>query len=309
MKMIRRLPTFNYLAPKTVKQVCALLSEHGEKAAVMAGGTNLLPKMKRREKVPEYVISLTNIPNLGRIQYSAKKGLRLGPLVTIHDIQASPIIRQKFPALAQAAENLASAQVRNLATVAGNLCNTAPCADMPPSLLALGARLKLISSGGDRTLTVDQFTKAPFKSTMKADELLVEIVVPNPPAKSTGAYLKHTIRGAMEYPLVGIAVILTVQYQVCSDVTITGSFCSHCWRREGCKFPCPTPFRATRAEETLRGKKLDEALIQKAAAMAARDARPIVNKEYTREMVTVYTKRALTKAWKDAKPQNQSKGK
>jgi aerobic carbon-monoxide dehydrogenase medium subunit len=301
MKMIRRLPKFHYCAPNTVEQACALLAEHGENAAVMAGGTNLLPKMKRRERVPEYLISLTNIPNLDRIKHSASEGLRLGPRVTIHDIQTSPIIREKFPALAQASENLASAQVRNLATVAGNLCNTAPCADMPPALLASGARLKLINSTGERTLSVDQFYAAPFKSTMKADELLVEITVPNPADHSTGVYLKHTFRGAMEYPLVGIAAILAVQGRVCTDATITGSFCSHCWRREGCKFPCPSPFQATSAEEMLRGKTLDDALIQEAAVMAARDAKPIVNKDYTREMVTVYTKRAITKAWNDAK--------
>lgn len=303
MNYIRRLPKFTYLAPNTVDEVCALLAEHGENAAVMAGGTNLLPKMKRREQVPEYVISLANVPDLDRIQHSSTEGLRLGPRVTIHDIQTSPIIRQKFPVLAQAAENLASAQVRNLATIAGNLCNTAPCADTPPSLMALGARLKLISAGGERTLSVDQFTVAPFKSAMKADELLIEIEIPNPPDHSTGAYLKHTIRGAMEYPLVGIAVILTVQDQVCSGVTITGSFCSHCWRREGCKFPCRTPFRATRAEKVLKGKQLNDALIQEAALSASKEARPIVNAQYTREMVSVYTKRAITKAWKDTKQQ------
>ncbi len=298
MNYLRRLPKFNYLAPKTVAEVCDLLAEHQENAAVMAGGTDLLPKMKRREKVPEYLISLANIPDLDRIQYSETEGLRIGPLVTIRDVHASPIIQENFPALAQATENLASAQVRNLATVAGNLCNTAPCADTAPPLMALDARLTLISAAGQRTLSVDQFYLAPFKSAMKPDELLVEIEVPHPAEGSTGAYLKHTLRGAMEYPLVGIAVVLTVQDGICSDVTITGSFCSHCFRREGCKYPCPSPFRAKRAEEALRGKPMEIALIQEAALMAAKDARPIVNAQYTREMVAVFTRRAVTQAWK-----------
>ena len=301
MNYLRRLPKFTYLAPTTVAEVCALLAEHQDRAAVMAGGTNLLPKMKRREKVPEYLISLAKVPGLNHVGYSDADGLRLGPMVTIHDIDTSPIVRQKFPALAQAAENLASAQVRNSATVGGNLGNAAPCADTPPSLLALDAKLKLISASGQRTLTVDQFYVAPFQSAMRTDEMLVEIEVPNTAEGTTGVYMRHAFRGAMDYPLVGIAVVLTVHDRVCIDIKITGSFCSHCWCREGCKNPCPTPFRATRAEETLRGKVLDEALIQEAALLAARDARPIVDRLYTKEMITVYTRRALTRAWKEGK--------
>ncbi len=301
MNNIRRLPKFEYLTPKTVDEVCAFLSEYGENAAVMAGGTDLLPKMKQREMVPQYLISLGNIPGLDRLEYSDAKGLQLGPAVTIHNIRTSPIIREKFGALAQAADDLGSAQIRNLATVAGNLCNSTPCADMPPPLMAMGARLKLINATGERIVPIEEFFLGPFKSTLKNNEFLAEIEVPNQAPNSRGVYPKHTFRGAMEYPLVAVAVVLNLEGQVCKDIKIAGSFCSHCWRREGCKYPCPTPFRATRTEEALRGKKLEDTLIREAAQIAAKEARPLVETNYTREMMKVFTRRALTQAWQGSK--------
>ncbi|MDP2644840.1 MAG: xanthine dehydrogenase family protein subunit M [Desulfobacterales bacterium] len=298
MNYVRRLPKFEYLAPQTVQEVCALLAQYGENAAIIAGGTDLLPKMKRRETVPQHLISLENIPGLDRIEYSDADGLRIGPAVTMHSIRNFPVIREKFGALAQAAADLGSAQIRNLATLAGNLCNTAPCADTPPALIAMGARLKLVHAAGERTVPIEEFFLEPFKSTRKNIEFLAEIQVPAQAPGSRGVYLRHTLRGAMEYPLVGVAVLLDLEGQVCRDIKVAGSVCSHCWRREGCKFPCGTPFRATRTEEVLRGKKLDDTLIQEAAQIAAKQARPLVNTNYARDMIKVFTRRAVTLAWK-----------
>ncbi|MFC1905343.1 FAD binding domain-containing protein [Chloroflexota bacterium] len=297
MGYIRRLPKFEYMSPGTLIDVCSLLVEHNGKAAVLAGGTDLLLQMKQRDKTPQYLITLKNIPGLNEIVYDDKNGLQIGALVTIRDIQKSPVIQKKFTALAQAADNLATPQIRNLATLGGNICNAAPCADMIPPLLAMGAKLKLVSKNGDRTIPLEEFHSAPFKTVQKSDELLVSVSVPNQSSNSKSAYVKYTFRGAMEYPYVAIAVVLTLDGNICKEVRITGSSCSHCWRKGGCKYRCPTPFRAKEAEKIITGKTLDDALIKSAAKTASEEIPIIVDREYKREIINVLIGRAISKAW------------
>ena len=301
MEYIRRLSKFEYVAPKTLAEACSLLAEHGEKAAVMAGGTDLLLQMKRREAVPQYLIVLKNIPGLDYIKHNDNEGLQLGPLVTMRKIQASPLIRERFPLLAQAADSLGSAQIRSLATLAGNICHAAPCADTIPPLMALGASLKLVSPRGERNLPIEEFFTAPFKTVRNKDELLAEITVPNQPYSSNGAYLRYSFRGAMDYPIVAIAVALDLEGNLCREARITGSFCGQCWRREGCQYRCPSPFRAIEAEKVLRGNKLEATLLEEAAKTASEETHPIVDREYTREMIRVFTRRAVSQASQGAK--------
>jgi carbon-monoxide dehydrogenase medium subunit len=298
MSYIRRLPPFEYLTPRTLAETCSLLAEHGRKAAVLAGGTDLLLRMKRREKTPRYLVSLKNVPGLDKIKSDGRTGLRIGARTTIRDIQRSPVIKKDFPALAAAADALASPQIRNLATVGGNICHAAPCADMLPPLIALGAKIKLVGPEGRRTLPLEKFYASPFKTVIKDNELLTEVTVPYSAFSRNSVYLRYTFRGAMDYPYVAIALGLDLEGDRCRDVRIAGSFCSHCWTKEGCRYRCPTPFRAVKTEKLLKGSRLDASLIESAALAASAEAHPVVEREYKKEIIKVITRRALSAAWR-----------
>jgi carbon-monoxide dehydrogenase medium subunit len=284
----RRLPKFNYLAPATLDEALSLLARYKGKARVIAGGTDLVPKLKRREiGAPEHVIDLKAVPGLDNIEYDAA-GLSLGALVTIGAVETSAIIGEKFGVLAQAARSMASPQVRNRGTIAGNICNAVPSADSAPPLLTLGAKLKLISQKGERIVGIEDFFTGPNQTTLSNDEILEEIHIPHPPPNSQGIYLKLTPRRAMDLAIVGVAAVVTAQDGVCKDIRIALGAVA------------PTPVRAKKAEAVLKGQKFDDNLIEKAARTAAGEARPIddhrASAEYRRDMVEVLVKRAIKQA-------------
>jgi len=284
----RRLPEFQYRAPKTIDEVLSLLSQYKEKARLIAGGTDVIPQLKRREgKAPQYIIDLKAIPNLDYINYDADNGLSIGALATIKAVTESPIIRDKFGVLCQAAESMASPQVRNRGTIAGNICNAVPSADTAPALLTLDAKLKLVSQKGERLVAIEDFFKGPNQTALD-DEILQEIKIPTPPPKSQGVYRKFGPRRAMDLAIVGVAVLVITDNGKCKDIRIALGAVA------------PTPLRAKKAEAVIRGQKLDSELIEKAAQAAAGEAKPIddhrASAEYRREMVRVLTKRALEQA-------------
>ena len=286
---LSRLPRFEYLQPKTVKEACSLLSQYKGKAKIIAGGTDLVPTLKRREAVAEYLIGLKGIPGLDYIEYSEKDGLRFGALATLDAIETSSIVKEKFNPLFQAVYSMASPQVRRRGTVGGNLCNAAPSADTAPALIALGAKLKLVSPRGERTIPLEGFFTGPGETVLGEGELVVEVQVPNMPPHSGGVYLKHMIRRAMDLALVGVATVITLEDGACKDAKIVLGAVA------------PTPIRASKAEKVLKGKVLGDGLIAQAAKEAAGEARPISDirssLEYRREMVEVLTRRAVKQAW------------
>lgn len=284
----RRLPKFNYLAPKTIDEALSLLAQYKAKARVIAGGTDIIPKLKRREiGAPEYVIDLKGIAGLDDIKYDAS-GLSLGALVTIGAVETSPLIGEKFAILAQAAQSMASPQVRNRGTIAGNICNAVPSADLAPALLTLGAKLKLISRKGERTVSIEDFFTGPNQTVLNNEEILQEIQIPTPPPNSQGVYLKLTPRRAMDLAIVGVAVVIIPKDGICKDIRIALGAVA------------PTPIRAKKAEAVLKGRKFDDKVIEKAAQTAAGEARPIddhrASAEYRRDMVEVLVKRAIKQA-------------
>jgi len=284
----RRLPKFNYLAPTTLDEALSLLAQHQGKARVIAGGTDLVPKLKRREiGAPDYVIDLKGIAGLDEIKQDAH-GLTIGALVTIGAVETSPQIQQKFGILAQAAQSMASPQVRNRGTIAGNICNAVPSADSAPALLTIGARLKLISQKGQRTVGIEDFFTGPSRTALTDEEILAEILLPDMPPNSKGVYLKLTPRRAMDLAIVGVAAVAVPEDGVCKDIRIALGAVA------------PTPLRAKKAEEVLKGQKFDDNLIEKAAKTAAGQARPIddhrASAEYRRDMVEVLVRRAIKQA-------------
>jgi carbon-monoxide dehydrogenase medium subunit len=284
----RRLPKFNYLAPTTLDEALSLLAQYKSKARVIAGGTDLVPKLKRREvKAPEYVIDLKGIPGLDKIRQDTG-GLSLGALVTIGAVETSPVIQQKFAILAQAAQSMASPQVRNRGTIAGNICNAVPSADSAPALLTLGARLKLISQKGERTVNIEDFFTGPNRTALTDEEILLEIKIPDMPPKSKGVYLKLSPRRAMDLAIVGAAVVVVPEDGICKDIRIALGAVA------------PTPLRTMKAETVLKGQKFNDNLIEKAAKTAAAEASPIddhrASAEYRRDMIEVLVKRAIKQA-------------
>jgi CO/xanthine dehydrogenase FAD-binding subunit len=285
----RRLPKFEYLEPNTMDEALSLLSQHKGRAKVIAGGTDLLPKLKRREiQAPEYIIDLKGIPDLDYIQYDEGGGLRLGALVTIHAAEASPVVQERFGVLFQAVESMASTQVRHRGTVAGNLCNAVPSADTAPALLTLEASLKLTSQGGERTVNVGDFFTGPSETVLNDEEILQEIQVPPLPPHSGGSYEKLTPRRSMDLAVVGVAAVVVAEDGVCNDIRIALGAVA------------PTPMRATRAEEIVRGQKLTEKVIDRAAQIASEECHPIsdhrASAQYRCDMVEVLTKRAIQQA-------------
>jgi carbon-monoxide dehydrogenase medium subunit len=285
---VKRLPGFDYLAPKTVEEAIHLLSLHGREAKPIAGGTDIVVKMKRREEVPRYLLGLKNIPGLDTIEYTDGQGLRFGPLVTIHAMETSRVVRENFPILSQAASTIGSAQIRNVGTVVGNLCNALPSADMIPSLIVLGARVTIAGTKSERDIPVEEFLTGPGQTVLAHDELAVEVQVPCPASHSGGVYIKHAPREAMDLAIIGVAALITLDEGMCSQARI-------CLGNVG-----PTQIRAIKAEDILTGKPFSAELVRQASEMASEEARPRSSMrssaEYRKEMVRTLTARALNQA-------------
>jgi carbon-monoxide dehydrogenase medium subunit len=287
------LPKFDYIAPTTVEEACSLLAQHKDRARVIAGGTDFLPKMKCREIVPQYVIGLGAIPSLDYIEYANDGVLKIGALATLAAVKDSPVVQEKFGILSETISQMAAVQIRNRGTVAGNLCNAVPSADTAPSLIVLGAKVKLVSPSNERELAVEDLCISPDVTCLAAGELMTEIQVSQPSAESGGTYLKLTLRRAMDLAIVGVAALVTIHNGTCKDIKIALGAVA------------PTPIRAKAAEDILRGKVLEDKVIEDATEAAMAEARPIsdirATEEYRRKMVGVLTRRAVKLAWDRAK--------
>lgn len=291
---IRRLPKFEYHNPSTVGEAIDLMTQYGSNGQFIAGGTDLLVAMKKRETTPEHLISLGGVPELKGISPHTMGGIRIGALTTLREIEYSDIIKNEFLPLWEAVDMMASPQIRSLATIGGNLCSAIPSADTAPPLIALNASLKLIGPQGDRTILVEDFFTGPKEAARKANEILLEILIPKPEASSGGCYIKLMRRKAMDLALVGVAAYLKLNgtKKVCKDARIALGAVA------------PTPIRVPEAETSLIGKEVNEANIMDVAKVAARQAKPIsdirASQEYRAKMVEVLTKRAITEAYKRA---------
>ncbi len=284
LSYLLRLPKFEHLQAKTVSEACSFLSEYKGNARVIAGGTDLLVSMKRREINTRYLINLKTIPGLDYIHGNGE-GLRIGALATIHAIESSPVIREKFTMLADTAHQIGTPHIRNMGTIGGNLCHAAPSADIAPVLIGLGASVKIVGLNGERTCRAEDFFLGPGECVLDTEEIMTEIQVPGTPAHTWGVYLKLPARTAIDIAVVGVAVILRLEAgKIVDGKIVLGAV-------------APTPVRAGKAEEILKGKVVSDGLIEKAAQAAAEEAEPISDirgsADYRREMVKVLTGRAL----------------
>ena len=322
-----RLPRFEHLQAESLEEALDLLSEHGEEAKVIAGGTDVLVSMKHRLFTPRYLLNLKGL-ELDFIE-EGTEGLRIGALTKLTDIIKSPFVWEKFSVLARATNYVAAPPLQNMGTLGGNLCLNTRCffynqsqfwrqarslcfktggemchvvkggdhcysvyrGDLAPVLIALEARVKLAKKDSERMIPLlDLYTgKGEGPIALEAGEILTEVEIPAPAGSWGGDYQKLRYRGAMDFPLVGVAAVLHLDGGSCAKakvvLTAVGS----------------APVVVEEAEKLLEGQKLDEKVIARAAEAAYEVAHPVANVGstplYRRKMVRVMTKRAIANAW------------
>jgi carbon-monoxide dehydrogenase medium subunit len=290
------LPSFEYHQPGSLREIFEVLDHYGARARVLAGGTDLLVTMKKKTVTPEHVVALEGIPELTEIINSHNR-ISIGSMVTAATLAHSHTITEILPVLGHGAGCLGSPQVRNRATIGGNLCTARPAADLPPPLLALGAQVVLESGVGKRIVPLDLFFLGPGQTVARPEEVMTAVVVDQPEPGTGGGYVKLGLRRALEISLVNVAAVITME----SDGrTIKAA-------RVTLGAVAPTPIRSPGAEKVLVGSKAGHDVFEKAGLEAAQDAQPITDHrgsaEYRREMVAVLTGRALQQAWERASRQ------
>lgn len=279
---------FEYHEPRNLEEVSELLTTLGEGAFILAGGTDLLVEIRERLRDVKHLIDIKRVPGLSGVDYADETGLRFGAMVTAGQLEAAPGLAARYPNLHAALKVLASIQVRNRATVIGNICRASPSADTIPPLIADGAAIETWRPGGGRVIPLADFFTGPGRSVLTPGEIATAVTVPSPAPGSRRAYIKHGRRKAMELATVGVAVSLDTEGGTCTGARIALGAVG------------PVVLRAPRAEAILVGSRLDAAAVSAAAEQAMQECTPISNvrssAEYRREMVGVLTRRAVSQA-------------
>ncbi len=304
---------YDYLKPSSLEEAIGLLKQYGGQAKLIAGGTDVMVGIRQKRYAPQVLISLRGIEGLSYIQ-EEDGGLRIGALTTHRELEKSPLVKERFGALADAVDNLGSVQIRNVATIGGNICNAAPSADTAPPLLVLGASVRIKGSGGERTLPLEEFFLGPGETALKDDEILVEFIIPSPPPNSASVYWKHTRRQAMDLPIIGVAMMLAVEKteapalkeafgrrgpleELLGALDESELVCQEV--RLALGVAAPTPMRASKAEEFLRGRRITQETLLEFGEIASSEATPRDTVRgaawYRREMIRVLPKRLALK--------------
>jgi xanthine dehydrogenase FAD-binding subunit len=286
----RALKDFEYATAATVDEAVSLLAARGDKAKILAGGTDILVQLREGQREADFVLDVKKIPALMELMYSPERGLRLGAAVPCYRIYQHPQISAAYPALADAARIIGGWQIQSRASVGGNLCNSSPAADTIPALIALQANCHIAGPQGTRSLPVEQFCTAPGRNVLARGEFLVTLDFPSPVKHSGSHYLRFIPRNEMDIAVVGCGAWLQLD---ASGKTISAA-------RIGLGAVAPTPLFASEASRWLSGKPVTEETFAQAGELAKKIARPISDMrgpaEYRTHLVGVLVKRALLKA-------------
>jgi CO/xanthine dehydrogenase FAD-binding subunit len=291
---MKRMKPFRYFEALTVAEALGILAKEGDCAYPLAGGTDLLVRMKRGDLAPGALVNLKCIDGLAGIEPEAGGGIRIGALTAISAVENSPLVSASHRVLAEAAGVLGSPSIRNLGTLGGNIGRASPAADMAPSLIVLRARLLVEGARGKREIGVGEFFKGPGLTVLNPGELITFFLLPAMAPGSGAAYERIGRREGMDCALVGVAAFLTLAGK---DRGVKDA-------KVALAAVAPVPLRARKAEEVLLSGSLTEERIGEAARAAAADCFPIsdlrASGSYRQEMVRVLTCRALTRAWRSA---------
>lgn len=300
---------YEYLKARNLEEASELLKQHGDDAKIIAGGTDVIVAIKQKKICPKLLVSIRNLKDLSYIK-KENDVIKIGALTTHRQLEHSRVVAEKIPALMDAVKQLGSVQIRNVATIGGNICNAAPSADTVPPLLVHNALLRIYSTGRERVVPLRVFFKGPGKHILEHGEILVEICVPLSPETASSAYWKHSRRQAIDLAVVGVALYLDVDifdaqplilsknssweaqyealdqsYIVCKEVRISLGVAA------------PTPIRVESAEEFLRGRRLTREVLLEFGRIAALHAqvRDTFRGEawYRREMIRILPARLV----------------
>lgn len=281
---------FEYLAPKTLNEALSLLEKYKDKSTrILAGGTDLLVKMKTTDLKTDYLVNIRNIPELNFIDTA--DGLKIGAAVPLSHIERIGKAQERYPALYEGIKSMAAIAVRNMGTIVGNICNASPAADTVPSLIAYGAEVKLVSKGGERTVSVEDFITGVSKTVIKADEIITQINIPEINKNSGSAFSKKG-RVKADIAKINMAVYLERENNICKDCKIVlGSV-------------AVKAIRAKEAEGLLKGQTVSASLIEKIAKKASEEIKPIddirSSVEYRTDIARVMVEDTVNIAWERA---------
>lgn len=282
--------SYEYLIPNSIDEALNMMHTYGDDCKVIAGGTDIIPKIKAGVKPFKELISLRNLDDLRFIDFDENKGIRIGALMPLRRCEANEDICKYYPALYQGMHSMANTQVRNRGTIPGNISNAIPSADTAPPLLVYGAEIKAVSAEGERIIPITEFFAGVGKNNLRSDELITEIFIPIPDKNAHSIYYKYAIRKALDLAMVGVASCVTLDE---NDVVQKAKLALGA--------VAVIPKRAENTEKLIIGQKLTEELIEEAAQTAANlDCSPISDIRatalYRKKMVYVHVRDALRKA-------------
>jgi carbon-monoxide dehydrogenase medium subunit len=275
---------FDLVEPKTLHEACVALGV-AEDVKVIAGGTALLTIIKQGLLLPKCLVNLKKVRGASEIDFDARRGLRIGALATISEIETSPIVKQHYPALGEACHVVANIRIRNMATIGGNLAHGDYQSDPPTVLAALDANVEITSQRGTREMPLGEFQRGSYENVLGPGELITAISIPPLPQELKGFYIKFTTGSSEERPCAGIAALARLEDGICQELRLAVGAVSQ------------RPVRITAGEEMARGQHLNAELIERIAAEAARVVDPIEDvrgpADYKRHLVQVLTRRAI----------------
>jgi len=281
-QVTKAMKEFKYFSPKTVDETISILKQLNGKVEILAGGTDLLPQMKLRKITPEYVLSIRNMTGLDYIR-EEDSSLKIGALTTISRIKESDLIKRMYLSVHEAAKAFGTPQIRNMATVGGNICRSSPSADMVPPLMTFDAEVKLAGPKGEGVVLVEDFFAGAGENILDGG-ILTEIVLPMHEKRWGTAYEKIA-RTSADMAKVNCAVRITVSGGRCDDIRIVLGAVAN------------TPIRARKAEQAIRGKEINDELIERAAQEVVGDIAPITDVrstiEYRRQVSIVLVARLV----------------
>ena len=279
------LPAFDYVKAGSLEEASRLAREKGTKAVLMAGGTDVILLLKEKVIKADTVIDIKGIEGLEGIEFEEGRGMKIGALTRLFDIQTSKLVKEKMPAVSDAAHY---AQIRRKGTMVGNICNASPSADTAPILLAMNAKVKVQNGSETREIALEDFFKGVKKTALVPGDIVTEIEIPELKKNEGSAYFKHSVRKAMDLAIVGVGCWIKMDGSVVADCRITMGGVGI------------TPLRAKNAEQILIGKEITDEILEEAGVAASKECHPIsdvrASAEYRVDMIRVYTKRAVKKA-------------
>jgi CO/xanthine dehydrogenase FAD-binding subunit len=283
---------FEYHQPTTVREAVETLRKHPD-AKLLAGGTDLIPKMKQALIKPRNIVNLKKIHELSVIEERGD-AIYIGAAVKLRELERNDTVRRRLPLLTNCVKSIGSVQIRNMATIGGNVCNASPAADAALGLVALEATVHIAGPDGERQVEAKAFFKGPGLTVLQGDEIVTGFTVPVP-TEDTGTCFLSVGRTALDISTISIAVALRTKDDRVEDAKIAlGSV-------------APTPLRLLDVEKSLKGKTMTEKLVEDAAKMVSESIQPITDvrgtAEYRRKASKGMTVEALTEAWREGRTQ------